>query len=250
MRRMSDLVVRAFAMHSAAWQVRGRIRAGDGGDTGRVRGMELMVSGLRQPQWDAADVLASDADVEAARAWYAERGIDRFGARIPASLDWQRGRHLFRKPLMALAPADFRTAPLPDGIRIRTATPGDLDAVVAVDADAYEYDDLALGRAWAAPSLEHPHEVTAAIAVDVDGVPVGGGHVVHAGGAGVIAAVAVAERARRQGIGSAVSSWLVERALEQDAELVVLDPDDDRAAHVYARLGFEPAGAFDVYADL
>jgi RimJ/RimL family protein N-acetyltransferase len=30
----------------------------------------------------------------------------------------------------------------------------------------------------------------------------------------------------------------------------VLDPDDDRAVRVYARLGFEPAGAFDVYADL
>jgi GNAT superfamily N-acetyltransferase len=247
---MSDLAARAFAAQAEAWRVRGRIRAGGGGDTGRVRGMALMVSGLRQPQWDAADVLAGDADVEAARAWYAERGVDRLGARVPASLDWRRGRHLFRKPLMALAPADFRTAPLPGGIRIRTAAPGDVDAVVAVDADAYEYDDLALGRAWAAPSLDHTGEVTAALAADVDGVPVGGGHVVHAGGAGVIAGVAVAERARRQGIGAAVSSWLVERALERGADFVVLDPDDDRAVRVYARLGFEPAGAFDVYADL
>jgi GNAT superfamily N-acetyltransferase len=123
-----------------------------------------------------------------------------------------------------LAPADFRTAPLPGGIRIRTAAPGEVDAVVAVDADAYEYDELALGRPWAAPSLGHPGEVTAAIAADVDGVPVGGGHVVHAGGAGVVAGIAVAEHARRQGIGAAVSSWLVERALER--------------------------GAFDVYADL
>jgi GNAT superfamily N-acetyltransferase len=209
-----------------------------------------MVSGLRQPQWDAADVLALDADVEAARAWYARRGVERFGARVPAGLGWTGGRHLFRKPLMGLAPAGFRTAPLPGAIEIRTATPGDLDAVVAVDADAYEYDDLALGRAWAAPSLAHPGEVTCAIAVDADGVPVGGGHVVHAGGAGVIAGVAVAERARRQGVGAAVSSWLVERALDRGAELVVLDPDDDSAARVYARLGFEPAGAFDVYVDL
>ena len=88
---------------------------------------------------------------------------------------------------MALAPADFRTAPLPCGIRIRTAAPGEVDAVVAVDADAYEHEDLALGRPRAAPSLGHPGEVTAAIAADVDGVLVGGGHVVHAGGAGVIA---------------------------------------------------------------
>ena len=30
----------------------------------------------------------------------------------------------------------------------------------------------------------------------------------------------------------------------------MLDPDDDGAVRVYARLGFGAAGAFDVYADL
>ena len=155
---MNGTAALAFEAQAAAWQVRGRIRAARGGDSGRVRGMQLMVSGLRQPQWDAADVLGLDADIEAARAWYAQRGVTRFGARVPAGLGWTSGRHLFRKPLMALAPGEFRTAPLPDGIEILTAGPGDLEAVVAVDADAYEYDDLALSaapgrrRAWTTPT--------------------------------------------------------------------------------------------------
>jgi predicted GNAT family acetyltransferase len=47
-----------------------------------------------------------------------------------------------------------------------------------------------------------------------------------------------------------MSAWLLERGFAEGARLAHLHPDTDTAARVYARLGFTPAGALDIYVDL
>ncbi|MGH6623605.1 MAG: GNAT family N-acetyltransferase, partial [Burkholderiaceae bacterium] len=62
--------------------------------------------------------------------------------------------------------------------------------------------------------------------------------------------VGVLERARRRGVGSALTSWLLERAFADGATLAHLNPDSDAAARLYARLGFVETAGLDVYTDL
>ena len=71
----------------------------------------------------------------------------------------------------------------------------------------------------------------------------------RAGPAVYLAGVAVLPHARGRGIGGALSSWLIQRALTDGAQLAHLHPDTDAAARIYARLGFEEVGGFDVYVD-
>jgi GNAT superfamily N-acetyltransferase len=56
--------------------------------------------------------------------------------------------------------------------------------------------------------------------------------------------------ARGKGVGGAMSSWLIARALGAGVQLVHLDPDDDYAASLYARLGFVEVPGLDVYVDV
>ena len=49
-----------------------------------------MASGLPDAQWNSGDVTAPDADLDAARAFYAERGAA-WGLRVPAGMAWRTG---------------------------------------------------------------------------------------------------------------------------------------------------------------
>ena len=71
-----------------------------------------------------------------------------------------------------------------------------------------------------------------------------------AGPAAYVAGVGVLPTARRRGVAAAMSAWLVSQAFAAGARLAHLQADSDEAARVYARLGFSPAGALDVYVDL
>src|SRR4029079_12798950 len=83
----------------------GALREQYGGGVATLPGIRLMASGLPHPQWNSADVTGPGADLEAARAFYAERGVP-WGVRVPAGMRWGAGRHLFQMPLMGLAAAD------------------------------------------------------------------------------------------------------------------------------------------------
>ena len=54
---------------------------------------------------------------------------------------------------------------------------------------------------------------------------------------------------RRRGIGAALTGHLVRWARDEGADLAWLNPDDDRAARLYAGLGFAEVPGFDVYVD-
>jgi GNAT superfamily N-acetyltransferase len=240
---------RVHVAHADAWQAEGRLRERHGGGALDVRGLRLMASGLPQPQWNSGDVTAADADLDAARAFYAERGAG-WGVRVPAGLPWRHGRRLLTLRLMALSPDRFTPTPAVEGLRIAAAGPADLDAVLHVDATAFgEHPDVE--RQWLEPHLDAPG-VDVALATR-DGEPVGTGYTVRTDGrAGpclYLAGVAVLAPARRRGVGATLSSWLLERGLAAGAELAHLHADTPEAARVYARLGFEDAEGLDVYVD-
>jgi GNAT superfamily N-acetyltransferase len=243
-------LTRVQVAHADAWQAEGRLREADGGGVLEVPGLRLMASGLPSAQWNSGDVTAADADLDAARAFYAERGAA-WGVRVPVGLWWPHGRHVLTLRLMALDPARFRPAPETDAVTVRAATAADFDTVLAIDAEAFGADP-ALERPWLAPHIDAT-AVTTALAT-LDGEPAGTGYAVatdgRAGPALYLAGVAVRARARRRGVGAALSSWLLAHGLQRGARLAHLHADTDDAARVYARLGFADTRGLAVHIDL
>jgi len=220
--------------------VQGLLRGG----AAELRGIRVMSSGLPQPQWNGGDVDDSEPDLAGAAAFFAARGVP-WGVRVPAGMPWPHGRHVRRLDLMGVEPARFGPVPPPPGLELRAAGPADLDGAAAVDAAAFGAD----ARAWLAPQLD-AEPVDVALAA-LGGEPVATGYAVRsdgrAGPAVLLAGVAVVPAARRRGIGAALSSWLLTRAFAGGAALAHLQADTPEAARVYARLGFAPAGALEVY---
>src|SRR4051794_6324185 len=195
------MVERVRTAEGDAWQVHGELRAG----TRELHGIRLMASGLDHAQWNNGDVTAADADVEGARAFYAELGVP-WGVRVPCELEWAHGRKLFRKRLMGLDAQSFVPAPVVPGLRLELST--DLKTVVGVDALAFGSEPA---EAWARGHVGASRVETAL--AWLDGEPVATAYAVRSDGwAGpcvYLAGVGVVPGARRRGVGAAVSSWLV-----------------------------------------
>jgi GNAT superfamily N-acetyltransferase len=132
---------------------------------------------------------------------------------------------------------------------VRAATEADVDAVVHVDATAFDADPD-LQRRWLAPHLRASvTAVTTALALD-RGRPVGTAYSVRSNGR---AGPAVRRRRRvlpghrHGGVAGAMSSWLIARGIDDGARWIHLHPDTDEAARVYARLGFLEVDGVDVF---
>jgi GNAT superfamily N-acetyltransferase len=244
------LEARVRTAHADGWAVEGALREPFGGGVATLRGIRLMASGLAHPQWNSADVTGPYADLEGARAFYAERGVA-WGVRVPAGMPFKAGRHLFTMRLMGLLAGGLQPAPAVEGLTLRTAGPDDLETVLHVDTSAFG-SDPDLYRPWTAPHLSAP-QITVALA-ELEGEPVGTAYALRsdgpAGPAVFLAGVAVLEAARRRGVAAAMSGWLLERGFADGARLAHLHPDTDAAARVYSRLGFTDAGALEIYVDL
>jgi GNAT superfamily N-acetyltransferase len=244
------LDARVRTAHADGWAVEGALREPFGGGVATLRGIRLMASGLSHPQWNSADVTGPYADLDGARAFYAERNVA-WGVRVPAGMPFKAGRHLFRMSLMGLLAGGLQPAPPVPALELRQAGPEDLEAVLAVDTSAFG-SDPALYRPWTEPHLSAA-QITVALA-ELGGEPVGTAYALRsdgpAGPAVFLGGVAVIEGARRRGVAAAMSAWLLGRAFADGARLAHLHPDTDGAARVYARLGFSETGALDVYVDL
>jgi GNAT superfamily N-acetyltransferase len=231
--------MRVYAAHADAAAVEGELRAG----AARFRGIRVSSSGLAAAQWNPADVTAADADVDAAGAFF---GALPWGMRVPVEIPWSAGRRLFQQPLMACAAV--RDAPPVAGLAVRVAEPVDIEAVLAVDAEAFEHD-AEPHRPWTAPHLDAPAIEVALAALGSE--PVATAYAIRsdgeAGPAVLLGGVAVLAGARRRGIGAYVSWWLLQRAFAAGARFAHLHADNAPAARVYARLGFAPAGALDIF---
>ncbi len=252
---MGALDERVWAAHGDAWQAEGRLRQSLGGGAAELPGIRLMASGLPHAPWNNGDVTdPALVDVNRVRAWYAARangnGVP-WGVRVPSGRRFEHGRFIFRKRCMGLVPECFRPFKASSGIEIGVAASTDVDAVAAIDAAAFG-DPIEQNRPWVEPHLGAAGFVVAL--ARLEGEPVGVATAIctkdRAGSCVGIFGVGVLERARRQGIGSALTSWLIERAFARGATLGHLNPDSDAAAFLYAKLGFVERAGLDIYGDL
>jgi len=246
---------RVHTAHGDAWQAEGRLRGRFGGGAAELAGVRLMASGLPHAQWNNGDVDdPARFPIDEVRAWYAARasgtGVP-WGVRVPAGRPFAYGRLLFRKRCMGLSPSRHKGTEIPAGIAIFVATPADVDAVAAIDAAAFG-DPVEQNRPWVEPHLGAPGFIAAM--ARLQGEPVGVATAIltndRAGLCVGIFGVGVLEHARRRGVGTALTCWLLERAFDEGVAFAHLNPDSDAAARLYARLGFEETAGLDVYADL
>ncbi len=232
------------------WQAQGHLREPYGGGAAELPGIRLMASGLPHAQWNSGDVDdPAVVDIAVVRAWYEQRKVP-WGVRVPADAAWRHGTRLFRKRLMSRDASPVRWS-APAGLTIRQAQLRDLPDVVAIDSSAFG-DDPETVRPWIEPHFV-ARSVTVGLA-ELDGDPVGTAYTVatsgRAGPCVFLGGVATRPDARRRGMASALSGWLLTRGFAAGATLAHLNPDDEAAARVYARLGFVEQGGFDVYVDL
>ncbi len=232
-----------------AIEAQGALRATAGGATARVPGARLMASGLPQGQWNTAHLDdPTVVDMTAVAAWYAGRGVGAWGVQVSAGSGFAWGRRIVTQDLMVRPAVPLPAAPAPAGVTVRAAAAADLDAVVAVDARAFD-EAPAASHGWLAPLFAWP-QATVALA-EVDGRVVGCGYVLAtdglAGAAAVMGGVAVDPAARRRGVGGAVSHWLTGAAVGAGAGLVHLHAATEDAARIYRRLGYADAGQLDIH---
>jgi GNAT superfamily N-acetyltransferase len=235
--------------HGDAWQELGRLFAGRGGGTAVYPNVRLMASGLPHPQWNSGDVLAADVDLEHVREFYAAHEVP-WGLRVPDEIGWSHGQRVLHLRLMGLPASAFRPAEQPPEIELVAAGPADLDAVAAADAAAFGSDPDST-RPWLAALLAAPPATVTVVRAVSDRQTIGTGYSVCADGLAsrtvYVAGIAVIPGYRRRGYGGAISSWLVQRGLDAGATLAHLHPDDDRAASLYAKLGFVETRGLDVF---
>ena len=253
--RVAPLYARIQAAQGDASMAEGALRTALGGGMAELPGVRLMASGLPHPQWNNGEVTdPSLVDIAAVRAWYATcafgAGVP-WGLRVPAGRSFRHGRWLFRKRCMGLAAQDFQPQPVPPGVAIAVAQAADGDAIAVVDVSAFG-GAVELSRRWVEPHIAAPGFTVALAAVA--GRAVGIATAIRtddrAGPCVGIFGVGVLADARRRGIASALTSWLLARAFADGAELAHLNPDTDAAAALYARLGFVETPGFDIHVDL
>ncbi len=202
------------------------------------------------------------ADIEAVRTrqrrlgvpeeieWIDERAPSLAGTCIAAGLQVDHHQLLVLDRL--------QPAPAPPGFSLQMAT--DIQTIAATRAavrigfthggtdpgpqGAAERDrELASGDQAAAfaAGLVAQGLLTIGCASDETGV-VAGGSSQPRGDTAEIVGVATLPAARRRGLGSAVTTLIVDHALQQGIELCLLSAQDDAVAAIYARLGFRTVG--------
>lgn len=169
------------------------------------------------------------------------------------------GLVVHRHPLMVLAGPLTVDAPAGVTVRLLTADDADLmlaDAVAHVgfgapgtstgDAGPAERDEAAAAAGPArAESLRRRLAAGTqgmAAAFDARNGPLSVGSYQSAAGAGEIVGVATLPRARRRGLGAAVTAALVGDLRSRGVATVFLSASDDDVARMYARVGFRRVG--------
>jgi ribosomal protein S18 acetylase RimI-like enzyme len=119
----------------------------------------------------------------------------------------------------------------------------DLGPVVgAIDAGFKGSDDAPPRPPGRRPELVRQGLLTVVAAYDGQGDVIGGGSHGPRGGTTELTGIAVLPRARRQGVGAAITAALVADARATGITTVFLSAQDDTVARVYERVGFVRVG--------
>lgn len=192
--------------------------------------------------------------------------------KVPVSFEWVAdlvpgmanaaagaGLHVLTHPLMRLERAAFAPVAPPPDFEVRVVTPDeDLAAIQAVGGVAFQ-------AAGTEPGPEGPQAVrsatesvpaalipfvrdrlargvTVTVAAFADGGPIAIGSHQPVGDVTEVVGVGTVPSFRRRGLGTAITSKLVEDALTRGVAEVFLSAGDETIARVYARLGFTTVG--------
>jgi ribosomal protein S18 acetylase RimI-like enzyme len=203
------------------------------------------------------------ADVDAVRTHQRDRGL-------PENLEWVHdttpsllaaahasGLSVDQCPLLVFADPslkqqDSRRVVAEVTGRVRVLGPSDdLAAVVgAIHAGFDDTDDVTPRPARRQPGLIRDGLLTMVAAYDGQGAVLGGGSHGPRGTTTELTGIAVLPRARRRGVGAAITAALVEDARTRGVRTVFLSAQDDAVARVYERVGFVRAGTACIASDV
>jgi GNAT superfamily N-acetyltransferase len=177
---------------------------------------------------------------------YREAGVRAWTVWVPdddrpsAELLAARGHVLDGAPrAMALELSDLRPVELPAGVEL---VPGAIATIGAINDRAYGIE----GPGWATAMVDEPDlAIESAIAVD-DGEPVACALVLDHGDDACVSAVATLPGHRGRGLAGAIVSRLLTSAAERGIRTGSLQASR-AGAPVYARLGFEDVGFFELW---
>jgi ribosomal protein S18 acetylase RimI-like enzyme len=231
--------------------LRAKTLAVSGGEVVGIDGLEVHLSHLPDPGENFAFVATEPEDPATALA-EAEAilrrngmpfGIGVLGGRHPsvdAAVRTRGHRLLFEEPTMTARVADLALAALPPDVRLADAGPGDLAAVAALDALAFDGELVVSRGMYSRALLDIARVVIAKEGGKIVGVATG----VPTGEAVGVFGVAVAPEARGQGIGAAITCAAASAG--DGSEIAWLSARGE-AAHVYERLGFRAVGRTEVW---
>lgn len=173
---------------------------------------------------------------------------------VPRALEWvhqttpsllaaarEAGLSVRDCPLLVLDALAVRTG----DARVRVLGPDDPDLPLtlgAVSAGFAGRDDVVAKDVGRRAQLIRDGLIATAAAYDDQGVVVGGGSHGPRGDVAEVAGVAVVPRARRQGLGAAITAALVADAQQRGVRTVFLSAQDDVVARIYERVGFVRVG--------
>jgi ribosomal protein S18 acetylase RimI-like enzyme len=193
--------------------------------------------------------------------------------RMPEAIEWiedlvpglagaaqEAGLSVRSHPLMHLAERDFRPAPDVPGFEVRLITPDeDLSWFQAVATIGFGEPGTEAGSTGVEALTEVRRAVPPGIVAFVrdrltrgltvtavafrQGVPVAVGSHQPFDGAAEVVGVATLPAFRRRGLGGAVTSLLMEDALDRGVSTIFLSAGDHGIARVYGRLGFRHVGS-------
>jgi ribosomal protein S18 acetylase RimI-like enzyme len=234
-----------------------RALAVEGGEVLEVDGLVVTLTNLPAPELNGVRVATAPVDpagaLAAAEQHFRDRGHHFFGIEIevgrhPSVEGAIRDAGLERVegwPAMAVAVGGLSEATAPDDVTIRTVTDAsDLPAVRAVEVDTFGTPPEVAER-FVGPGMLADHHVRMFTAWS-NGEPVGEAVAYLTGTTVGIFGVGVLERARRRGIGTALTLTAA-HAFGDAADLVWLQPSA-MAEGIYSRLGFRTVSRWEVWA--
>ena len=225
-----------------------------GAEVIEIDGLVLMLSNLPDPQLNGVFAEREPSDAAAAVAAAEEEYRRR---RVAFGIDLQAGRHpsvdvavrgaklerIIERPGMAVDNAVLADSDVPDGIRIaRVTDDAGARALVEVGVEAFG-DDPEVGAAFYGVGAYGIEGGSTFVAWEGDEPVAISGSYFHEGATGVLG-VGVVPRARRRGIGAAMTV-VAARAFDR-ADMAWLHPSP-MAERMYERLGFRTVCDWEVW---
>lgn len=226
-----------------------------GGDAHEIDGLVVAISGLPANDQSVTLVEREPADARAALA----EAEGRFRARGRAfGVKVEVGRHpavesvvrslglrmVSSEPAMVVPVTEVGPAATPPGVNVHRVTgPDELRGMVDIEVAVFG-TDRRVAEGLLPPSILATDSIRCYLAT-LDGEPVGSAYAHRFGGALGVFGVATLERARRRGIGTAVTTSAV-RDHREAADLAWLEASQ-LGRPVYERMGFRAISDYEVW---